>query len=99
MFLLCPTPQEEITEYARRRWDPHPDKAAELLRGEVEFGFRWYSIHGVLSDCGIPQVYIDKACELFHEFSRRDIAVTPATTKDELLALLPAFRLTATVWF
>jgi len=73
VFLFASTSPEEITENARRRWDLHPDKTAELLRGEVEFGFRWYSINGVLADCGASRVFIDKARELFHDFSRRDI--------------------------
>ncbi|MBO2454252.1 hypothetical protein J4573_44695 [Actinomadura barringtoniae] len=74
VFLLTPLSPEEITEHAQRRWDLHPDKTAELQRGEVEFGFRWYSINGVLTDCGASQAFIDKARELFHDFSRQDIA-------------------------
>ncbi|MEU5876081.1 hypothetical protein [Spirillospora sp. NPDC047279] len=82
--------REEITELARRRWDLHQDKTAELLRGNVEFGFRWYSLHGVLRDCGVPQVYIDTAYELFHEFSRRDIAPPQPSAAPEPAETEPA---------
>jgi hypothetical protein len=71
VFFRCPDPPETITAYART-WGLNAAKAAELMRGDVEFGFRWPSIEGVLSDCGAAPAHIEVAHDLFHEYPRRD---------------------------
>jgi hypothetical protein len=71
-------PRERTVQYARR-WDLRPDQAEELLRGEVEPGFRWYSLEGVLSDCGAGPAELELARELFHEVSRAAPASTAET--------------------
>lgn len=65
VFLQSANSRDEIIQRARR-WDISPDEADRLMRGEVEFGFRWYSIEGVLTDCGAQPDLVEVARELFH---------------------------------
>ncbi|MEW2358557.1 hypothetical protein [Spirillospora sp. NPDC029432] len=51
-------------------WGLKPTKAEEFVRGDVEFGFRWYSIEGMLTDCGAEPALVELARELFYEFGR-----------------------------
>jgi hypothetical protein len=85
---------ETIVAYARA-WGLGPAKAAELMRGDVEFGFRWPSIEGVLSDCGAAPAHIEVAHDLFHEYPRRDrpvlaTAAASSTQHTDEQLLLPS---------
>lgn len=83
VFLHFPEPAETIIRHALN-WDLNQDKAAELLRGDVEFGFSWGSIEGVLTDCGAAPVHIEVARDLFYGVPHHDLVPrqAPAPTAE-----------------
>jgi len=70
-FYWCGLPCDKIRSHARD-WGLSADKAEELLRGDLEWGFRWPTIEAILFDCGADPAHIEIAHDLFHEFPRTD---------------------------
>lgn len=69
--LNCPDSRETMIARAGAHGIPE-HKIDEFLSGDVEFGFRWHSIAGMLKDCGAPPAAVETAHDLFHDFPRPD---------------------------
>ncbi|RAY12921.1 hypothetical protein DPM19_23210 [Actinomadura craniellae] len=82
LYVLLHGPDRDQVIAHARRWDINPHKAEQFMRGDVEFGFRWYSIEGTLTDCGAGPAVIEVAKKLFDDFSRSEPAQQTLPTRE-----------------